>query len=62
LNLLEPNPDYYNAFKDGKEESTLRIFMRLTSINIRGDGRIVICDASRQRLQVDDKEKSYLEP
>jgi DNA-binding beta-propeller fold protein YncE len=62
LNFLETNPDYYKAFKRAKDKSMLGVFMRPTSISITRDDRIIICDSSRQRLQVYDKEKGYLEP
>ena len=62
LNFLETNVDYYNAFKQAKDKSMLGAFMRPTSISITRDDRIIICDVSRQRLQVYDKEKDYLEP
>ncbi len=62
LNFLETNVDYYNAFKQAKDKSKLGAFMRPTSISITRDDRIIISDVSRQRLQVYDKEKGYLEP
>ena len=62
LNFLETNVDYYNAFKQAKDKSKLGAFMRPTAISITRDDRIIICDVSRQRLQVYDKEKGYLEP
>ncbi len=61
-NFLEINQDYYKAFKRAKDKSRLGIFERPTSISITRDDRIVICDTARQRLQVYDKEKGYMDP
>ena len=62
LKFMEVNQDYYKAFKRAKDKSRLGFFERPTSISITGDDRIVICDTARQRLQVYDKVKDYMDP
>ena len=62
LKFMEVNQDYYKAFKRAKDKSRLGFFERPTSISITRDDRIVICDTARQRLQVYDKEKDYMDP
>ena len=61
-NFLEVNQDYYKAFKRAKDKSAIGLFARPTSISVTKDDRIIICDATRQRLQVYDKEKGYMDP
>ena len=61
-NFLEVNEDYYKAFRRAKDKSAIGLFARPTSISVTKDDRIIICDASRQRLQVYDKEKGYMDP
>ena len=62
LNFMDVNQDYYKAFKRAKDKSRLGVFARPTSISVTKDDRIIICDATRQRLQVYDKEKGYMDP
>ena len=60
--FLETNGDYSKAVNRAKDKSKLGLFDRPTSIAVTGDDRIIICDTTRQRLQVYDKEEDYMDP
>ena len=60
--FLEVNADYAKAMDRAKDKSHLGLFDRPTSIAVTGDDRIIICDTTRHRLHVYNKERDYIEP
>lgn len=60
--VIDSNPDAAAAYRRVKDKTELGLFNRPVGIVVDSQGRIVITDSTRGRLQVYEKQKGYLDP
>ena len=60
--VVQSNPDALKAYRRVEDTTPLARFERPTSIAIDEQGRIIISESTRGRLQIYEKEKDYMDP